>query len=114
MLFITFGLDLSPEVRMWMLFALGVGIYGVFSPFVFYLPELFPARLRATGSGLCYNFGRVIAAIGPSVVGLISAASGGSSDIIVRTLFWVGVIPLLMALAAKFLIVETRGQPLPD
>jgi MFS family permease len=114
MLFITFGLDLSPEVRMWMLFALGLGIYGIFSPFVFYLPELFPARLRATGSGLCYNFGRVIAAIGPSIVGLISAASGGSSEIIVRTLFWVGVIPLIMALAAKFLIVETRGQPLPD
>ena len=113
MLFITFGVTLTPEARMWMLFALGVGIYGVFSPFVFYLPELFPARLRATGSGLCYNIGRVIAALGPSVVGTISAASGGSSEIIVRTLFWVGVIPLAMALAAKFLIVETRGQPLP-
>ncbi len=99
---------------MWMLFAVGIGIYGVFSPFVFYLPELFPSRLRAMGSGLCYNFGRVIAAVGPSVVGMISAASGGASDIIVRTLFWVGVIPLVMALAAKFLIVETRGQPLPD
>jgi hypothetical protein len=113
MLFITFGATLSPEARMWMLFAVGVGIYGVFAPFVFYLPELFPSRLRATGSGLCYNIGRVIAALGPSVVGMISAASGGSSDIIVRTLFWLGVIPLAMALAAKFLIVETRGQPLP-
>jgi len=114
MLFVTFGLDLSAEARMWMLFAAGIGIYGVFSPFVFYLPELFPSRLRATGSGLCYNIGRVVAAAGPSIVGTISAASGGSSDIIVRTLFWVGVIPLAMALAAKFLIVETRGQPLPD
>jgi MFS family permease len=114
MLFLTFGLDLAPQTRLWMLFAVGVGIYGVFSPFVFYLPELFPARLRATGSGLCYNFGRVIAAVGPSIVGMISAASGGSSDIIIRSLFWIGVIPLVMALAAKFLIVETRGQPLPD
>jgi MFS family permease len=114
MLFVTFGLDLSAEARMWMLFAAGIGIYGVFSPFVFYLPELVPSRLRATGSGLCYNIGRVVAAAGPSIVGTISAASGGSSDIIVRTLFWVGVIPLAMALAAKFLIVETRGQPLPD
>jgi hypothetical protein len=113
MLFITFGLDLAPQARMWMLFAVGVGVYGVFSPFVFYLPELFPSRLRATGSGLCYNIGRVIAAVGPSVVGMISAASGGSSEIIVRTLFWVGVIPLAMALAAKLLIVETRGQRLP-
>jgi cyanate permease len=114
MLFITFGASLSPEARMWMLFAVGVGIYGVFSPFVFYLPELFPSRLRAMGSGLCYNIGRVVAALGPSIVGMISAAAGGSSDIIVRTLFWLGVIPLIMALAAKFLIVETRGQHLPQ
>ena len=113
MLFITFGASLSPDARMWMLFAVGVGIYGVFSPFVFYLPELFPSRLRATGSGLCYNIGRVIAALGPGIVGIISAASGGSSEIIVRTLFWLGVIPLVMALAAKSLIVETRGQHLP-
>jgi len=75
---------------------------------------LFPSRLRAMGSGLCYNIGRVVAALGPSVVGLISAAAGGSSDIIVRTLFWLGVIPLVMALAARFVIVETRGQPLPS
>jgi MFS family permease len=114
MLFITFGVTLSPQARMWMLFAVGLGVYGVFSPFVFYLPELFPSRLRAMGSGLCYNIGRVVAALGPSVVGMISAAAGGSSDIIVRTMFWVGVIPLVMALAAKLVIVETRGQPLPD
>jgi MFS family permease len=114
MLFITFGMDLSAEARMWMLFFVGIGVYGVFSPFVFYLPELFPSRLRAMGSGLAYNFGRIIAAAGPSIVGMISAASGGSSDIIIRTMFWLGVIPLIMALAAKFLMVETRGQPLPD
>ena len=83
----------APAARLRMLFAVGVGVYGVFSTFVFYLPELFPARLRATGSGLCYNIGRVVAALGPTVVGLVSAASGGSSDIIVRTLFWLGVIP---------------------
>jgi hypothetical protein len=91
----------------------GVGVYGVFSTFVFYLPELFPARLRATGSGLCYNFGRIVAALGPTAVGLVSAAAGGSSDIIVRTMFWLGVFPLLTALAARFLIVETRGRGLP-
>jgi MFS family permease len=113
LLFVTFGLDLSPGVRLNLLFAVGMGVYGVFSTFVFYLPELFPARLRAMGSGLCYNIGRVVAALGPTVVGLISAASGGSSDIIVRTLFWVGVIPLITALLARFVIIETRGRSLP-
>jgi MFS family permease len=112
-LFVTFGFDFSPAVRLRLLFAVGLGIYGVFSTFVFYLPELFPSRLRATGSGLCYNIGRVVAALGPTVVGIISAAAGGSSDIIVRTLFWLGVFPLITALAARWLIVETRGRTLP-
>jgi hypothetical protein len=113
LLFATFGLDLSPSARVQLLFAVGVGVYGVFSTFVFYLPELFPARLRAMGSGLCYNIGRVVAAFGPTAVGLISAAAGGSSEIIVRTMFWVGVFPLVTALTARFLIIETRGRPLP-
>jgi MFS family permease len=113
LLFATFGLDLAPATRVRMLFAVGLGVYGVFSTFVFYLPELFPARLRAMGSGLCYNIGRVVAALGPTVVGLVSAASGGSSDIIVRTLFWLGVFPLITALLARYLIIETRGRSLP-
>ncbi|HEY1283838.1 MAG TPA: MFS transporter [Steroidobacteraceae bacterium] len=112
-LFATFGLDLSPTARLWMLALVGVGVYGVFSTFVFYLPELFPARLRAMGSGLCYNIGRIVAALGPTSVGLISAAAGGSSDIIVRTLFWLGVIPLVTTLLARWIIIETRGRPLP-
>ena len=29
-----------------------------------YLPELFPTRVRATGQGLSYNFGRILAAVG--------------------------------------------------
>jgi hypothetical protein len=47
------------------------------------------------------------------VVGLVSAASGGSSDIIVRTLFWLGVIPLITVILARWVIIETRGRPLP-
>ena len=38
-------------------------VFGVFGSFTYYLPELFPTRLRATGSGFCYNFGRFVAAI---------------------------------------------------
>jgi hypothetical protein len=113
LLFATFGLDLGPEARMRMLFFVGVGVYGVFSTFVFYLPELFPARLRATGAGLCYNFGRVIAAIGPFVVGSVSAAAGGSSAVIIQTLCWLGAIPLLTALLARVVIVETGDRGLP-
>src|ERR1700742_5211668 len=79
MIFLTFGLDLEPATRLTMLFFVGAGVYGVFGTFPFYLPELFPARLRATGAGFSYNIGRLIAAGGPLFVGMISARAGGSS-----------------------------------
>ena len=111
-LFATFGLDLEPRARLMMLYLVGAGVYGVFGAFPFYLPELFPVRLRATGAGFCYNIGRVLAAAGPFLVGTISAAAGGSSAVIIHTLFWLGLVPLATALLAKFLIVETRERAL--
>jgi len=112
-LFVAFGAPLAPAARIAMLFAVGAGVYGVFGAFTFYLPELFPARLRATGAGFCYNGGRVLAAGGPLVVGALSAAAGGSSAAIVRILFWLGVVPLLAAVVARLGIVESRGRTLP-
>jgi hypothetical protein len=73
---------------------------------------LFPARLRATGAGFCYNIGRLVAAGGPLFVGMVSARAGGSSGVLSDTLLWVGVIPLIAALTAKYFIVETRSLPL--
>jgi MFS family permease len=108
----TFGLDLDPQARLRMLYLVGAGVYGVFGTFSFYLPELFPARLRATGAGFCYNIGRVFAAVGPFIVGSVSAASGGSSSIIIHTLLWLGLIPLATALTARFFIIETRDRSL--
>jgi len=112
-MFTTFGLALAPETRLAMLFTVGAGVYGVFGVLTFYLPELFPARLRATGAGFCYNVGRVLAAGGPFVIGFLSAAAGGSSAAIVRILFWFALVPLIAALAARVLVVETRNRPLP-
>jgi hypothetical protein len=40
---------------------LTAAFYGFFP---LYLPELFPTSVRATGQGFCYNFGRLVAAIG--------------------------------------------------
>ena len=44
--------------------ALGVATGAVTGWLTLYLPELFPTRLRASGAGICYNIGRVLAAIG--------------------------------------------------
>ena len=42
-----------------------------------YLPELFPTRVRATGSGLAYNSGRFATAAGVMLAGLLFNALGG-------------------------------------
>jgi MFS transporter, SHS family, sialic acid transporter len=42
-----------------------------------YLPELFPVRVRATGSGLAYNFGRFATAAGVLLAGALFTALGG-------------------------------------
>ena len=43
-----------------------------------YLPELFPTRVRAAGSGISYNVGRFATAIGVFFAGVLFAAVGGS------------------------------------
>src|SRR5919202_338201 len=90
---LTFGLNLSPTLRLYMYFLIGITVNGVFGSFPYYLTELFPTRLRATGAGFCYNIGRVVAAGGPFLVGTI--ASRGSLDSIFQVLFWTGFIPLV-------------------
>ena len=109
-LFTTFGLDLAPETRLHLYFFIGLTVFGVFGSFTYYLPELFPTRLRATGAGFCYNFGRIFAAAGPFLVGSIAARGTGN---ILHTLFWIGVVPLVGLLFLP-LIIETKGRTLRD
>ena len=108
----TFGLDIPNEARLYMYFFIGLSVFGVFGSFTYYLPELFPTRLRATGSGFCYNIGRVVAAAGPYVVGTVAAAGSGEPRVILNALFAVAFVPLFGLLFMPW-VVETRGQQLP-
>jgi MFS family permease len=94
-------------------FAIGLTVFGVFGSFTYYLPELFPTRLRATGSGFCYNVGRIIAAGGPFLVGYVASSGTNVLQTALSTLFWVGFIPLAGLLFLPW-VVETRGQVLAD
>jgi hypothetical protein len=112
-LVVTFGLDLAPVVRLYMYFFIGLSVFGIFGSFTFYLPELFPTRLRATGAGFCYNIGRVVAAIGPFVVGAVASAGAGDPAVILNALLYVAVVPIAGLLLLGW-VVETRGQTIPD
>jgi len=106
--FAAFGIDMPAETRLFMFFIIGVPVFGVFGAFPYYLPELFPTRLRATGAGFCYNIGRVLASVGPFVVGAVAARGTAT-----QTIFYVGFAPLLGLLLAP-LIIETRDGALRD
>ena len=54
----AFGLPMEPRTRLFMYFPIGLSVFGVFGALTYYLPELYPTRLRGTGAGFCYNAGR--------------------------------------------------------
>jgi MFS family permease len=75
-----------------------------------YLPELFPTRVRATGSGFCFNIGRVIAAAGAIWGGVLLQQFGGDYPKMCA------VVSLIYA--TGFVVIafcpETKGKPLPE
>jgi MFS family permease len=109
----AFGLPLDPHTRLYMYFPMGLTVFGVFGSFTYYLPELYPTRLRGTGPGFTYNVGRTVAAIGPFVVGAIAARGANALDTASRVLFFVGLVPLAGLLIVRSM-VETRGRALAD
>src|SRR5205807_541563 len=76
-----------------------------------YLPELFPTRVRATGQGFGFNFGRIVAAGGAMSMGyLMSEVFHGSyaqAGATVSLIYLVGILVVWFA-------PETHGQPLPE
>jgi MFS family permease len=109
----TFGLNLAPHDRLYGYFFIGLTVFGVFGSFTYYLPELFPTRLRATGSGFCYNSGRIVAAIGPFIVGHVASLGADTLVTAMQMLFWVGAVPLAGLLLMPW-VLETRNRVLAD
>ena len=58
----------------WMVPLMGFCQIALFGGYAIYFPELFPTRLRSTGTSFCYNVGRYVAAPGPLVLGARSMA----------------------------------------
>jgi MFS family permease len=76
-----------------------------------YLPELFRTRVRATGQGFAYNFGRILAAIGTLQTGLLmQGVFDGSYPKACMTMSMI----YLVGMAIIWLAPETQGKPLPE
>jgi len=78
--------------------------------FPLYLPELFPTRVRATGQGVSYNAGRILAAVGALTQGQLVAHFGNSyakAGAVITLVYLFGMVLIWFA-------PETRGKPLPE
>jgi len=75
-----------------------------------YLPELYPTRVRATGQGVCYNFGRILTAACAWKMGTLMAWFGNSYAHAGETIAYIYIIGIV----AIWFLPETIGRPLPD
>ena len=100
-------LQLSNEL-LWVLgFPLGFFASGYFSGVGAFLTELYPTRLRGSGQGFCYNFGRGIGALFPFLVGWLSTSTALANAI---AIFAVAAYSVFFI--AAFALPETRGRVL--
>ena len=91
-------------------FVVGAATAAFYGWLPLYLPELFPTRARATGQGLSYNAGRILAAVGAITQGQLVNHFGGSyaSAGSVVTLIY------LIGMGIIWFGPETKGKPLPE
>jgi len=90
-------------------------VYGfltisIHAGYAIYFPELFPTHLRATGTGFCFNGGRIIAASMLWFSGWLKGLPG------MDLRFAVTLLALLYFFGLFILVFlpETKGQPLPE
>jgi len=79
---------------------------GYFSAFGAFISELFPTRARGSAVGFCYNTGRMVSALAPTVIGFFAMQYGVGAALTFTA------IAFILAAASIFLLPETAGMEL--
>ena len=103
------GIDTYGASFQLMTFLVGVSTAAMYGWLPLYLPELFPTAVRATGQGVCYNSGRVLAALGAIEMGRLLSFYQGSYARAGSTITLIYAAGVLLI----WLSPETKGKPLP-
>lgn len=93
----------------WRLAVFGFFVFGIFSGFAIYLPELFPTHIRSTAVGFCTGSARVVASFGPLVAGLRVGAFGGSFNKVTAFMTCFALLSIIAVALGR----ETRDAGLP-
>ena len=101
------ALPITDREMLYLGFPLGFFVSGIFSGMGAYFTELFPTRVRGSGQGFAYNFGRGVGALFPSLVGYLSqtmtlGAAIGTFAVIAYAILFIAVM----------LLPETKGKTL--
>lgn len=99
----------------WLVPIMGFCQLSVFGGYAVYFPELFPTRLRSTGTSFCYNVGRFVACTGPLVLGQLTTSALFKDNpeplrgagVTMCSIFLVGLLVLPF-------LPETKGKALPE
>ncbi len=121
---ITFGFMSRPEQIWYVIPILGFCTLMVFGGYAIYFPELYPTRLRSTGTGFCYNVARYLAA---ALIFASAPLAGWFDKLHLTTLSSLGGVDTglryaCVSVAFVFLLgllilpfaPETKGKPLPE
>jgi MFS family permease len=97
-----------PNQALWFIgFPLGFFATGYFAALGPFLTELYPTAMRGSGQGFCYNFGRGLAAVFPTLVALLSQQTTLANAIALFTTAAYGIFVL-----AAWALPETKGKVL--
>jgi MFS family permease len=100
----------------WMIPIMGFCQLALFGGYAIYFPELFPTRLRSTGTSFCYNVARFVAAGGPTVLGLLTSQvyKDHPAPMPMRYAGVTMCAVFLIGLAVLPFAPETKGKSLPE
>ncbi len=87
------------------LFFISILLAGIYV----YMPEIYPTRMRALGSGTASAWMRVASIVGPFIVGMILGRSG-----VQEVFLFFGVTALVGALVVLLFAIETKGKTLEE
>jgi putative MFS transporter len=74
-----------------------------------YMPEIYPTRIRALGSGTASAWMRIASIVGPAIVGVILGSAGLGS-----VFLFFAIAGLVGALIVLLFAIETKGKVLEE